>query len=95
MNDKDNSWRIFGRLSDQLSLRIFSELQGKALADDGVVVTDHHERKCYWQFWTEFVEPFHGVDAMLTNVSDPDRIDLLLGFAFKLRFVPLAKCSNW
>jgi hypothetical protein len=33
-------------------------------------------------FWTECVETFQGVDAMLADdVPDPDRIDLLLGFA--------------
>jgi hypothetical protein len=39
----------------------------------------------YQEVWTEFVEPFHGVDAMLNDVPDPDRIDLLLGFACRSR----------
>jgi hypothetical protein len=67
-------------LSDKLCTRIFSELRGKT-STLGVVAANHHERQRYWQFWTELVKPFHGMDAMLTDMSDPNRIDILLGFA--------------
>ena len=53
--------------------------------DAGVVAANHHERKRYWQFWREYITPFTGVDEMLTDVPDPDRIDLLLGFAHRVR----------
>jgi hypothetical protein len=46
------------------------------------MAANHHERKRYWQFWREYVEPFTGVNDMLTDVPDPGRIDLLLGFAY-------------
>jgi hypothetical protein len=49
--------------------------------DAGVVAVTHDERVHYWTFWEEYIAPFHGLDAMLTNVSNPIRINLLLGFA--------------
>jgi hypothetical protein len=36
-----------------------------------VVAAKHHARQRYWQFWTEFVETFQGVDAMLTDDARP------------------------
>jgi hypothetical protein len=53
--------------------------------DAGVVAANHRERKRYWQFWRQYVEPFTGVDDMFTDVPDPNRIDLLLGFAYRVR----------
>ena len=53
--------------------------------DAGVMTANHNERKRYWQFWREYIAPFTGVDEMLTDMPDPDRIDLLLGFAHRVR----------
>jgi hypothetical protein len=54
----------------------FKDLLGAAGRDfdAGVVAANHHERQRYWTFWTEeFVEPFHGVDAMLCVRPRPNR----------------------
>jgi hypothetical protein len=52
------------------------------------VAANHHtKRKRYWKFWhEEYVEPFvlGGVDNMLTDVPDPNRINLLLGFVYRV-----------
>jgi hypothetical protein len=41
--------------------------------------------KRYWKHWKVFVNPFTGVDEMLTGVPDPERIELLTAFAERLR----------
>lgn len=53
--------------------------------DAGVVAANHHERQRYWSFWLDYISPFSGVDALLTKLPNPDRIELLLGFAHRIR----------
>jgi hypothetical protein len=43
------------------------------------MAANHNERVHYWTHWEEYLAPFHGMDAMLTDVPDPVRINLLLG----------------
>jgi hypothetical protein len=54
--------------------------------DAGVVASNHQERIRNWEFWLEYITPFSGVDEMLTGVPDPLRIELLLGFAHRIRW---------
>ena len=53
--------------------------------DAGVVAATNNERIRYWQCWSQYIAPFRGVDTMLTNVTVPIRIELLLGFAGRVR----------
>ena len=57
----------------------------RADVDAGVVAANHHERVRYWTHWEAYIRPFTHLDAMLTNVPVPTRIDLLLGFACRVR----------
>jgi hypothetical protein len=59
----------------------------RADVDAGVVASTHNERVHYWAHWEAYIQPFHQMDAMLTNVPIPTCIDLLLGFACR---VPVA-----
>jgi hypothetical protein len=43
------------------------------------------ERKRYWHHWTAFIQPFAEVDALLTGVPIPERIELLTAFAERVR----------
>jgi hypothetical protein len=53
--------------------------------DAGVVAANTRERKRYWKHWQVFVSPFADVDAMLSGVPDPERIELLTIFAERVR----------
>ena len=53
--------------------------------DAGVVAANHDERVRYWAHWQDYIAPFRGMDAMLTDVPNPTRIELLLGFALRVR----------
>jgi hypothetical protein len=48
------------------------------------VAANHHERLRYWTHWETYLQPFHNMDAILTNVPTPTCIDLLLGFACRV-----------
>jgi hypothetical protein len=49
------------------------------------VAANTRERKRYWKHWEFFVAPFDGVDAMLSSVQDPERIELLTVFAERVQ----------
>ena len=59
--------------------------------DAGVMVVNHRERQRYWKHWTAFVKSFTGVDALLTGVPVPKRIELLTAFT---EWVREGHCGN-
>jgi hypothetical protein len=50
------------------------------------MAANHKDRQRYWALWAEYIAPFAGVDEMLTGVPDPTRIELILGFAHRIRW---------
>jgi hypothetical protein len=89
--DKNDSLSVFRLSDDKLSSRIFSELRGRTstLRSWLRITTPRAEALSAILARVEYVEPFVGVDDISAHrrasIDDPDRIDLLLGFAYRVR----------